>query len=230
MDEKKVSQKKSTSQAVKKIMIVDDHPLVREGLSFLIESIPRVKVTAEVGSVEEARYVLQGRCFDLLLLDLSLPGCSGLQFIKEALEMCPLLRVLVLSMHEEGIYAERVLRAGAHGYMMKHSSSADIIYAIQLVLRGEMYVSAAVASSLAKQLVDRNKGKEPCDISQLSDRELQVYTYLGEGLSSREISERLSLSCKTVHAHRENIKRKLCFRNATELVYHAMNWVQANVK
>lgn len=212
----------------KRIVVVDDHPLVREGLVSLIRATPDLTVTGQAGCSDEVWPLLEKETADLLLLDISLPGINGIELLKDVSVRYPHLRVLVLSMHEEGVYAERVLRAGAYGYVMKQEPGSRIVDAIRCVLRGELYVSPAVAAQLVKKFVD-GKPSEGCDdIGQLSDRELQVFTCLGDGLTSQEIATRFGLSVKTVHTHREHIKRKLGLRNAANLVHYATHWSQAH--
>ncbi|MDD4018120.1 MAG: response regulator transcription factor [Kiritimatiellae bacterium] len=211
----------------KRIVVVDDHPLVLEGLVSLIRATPDLTVTGQAGCADEVWQLLETETPDLLLLDLSLPGINGIELIKDVNARYPRLRILVLSMHEESVYTERVLRAGACGYIMKHEPGSRIVEAARCVLRGELYVSPAVAALLVKKHVD-GKPSEGCDdIGQLSDRELQVFTCLGDGLSSQEIAAQFGLSIKTVHTHREHIKRKLGIRNASNLVHYATQWSQA---
>lgn len=218
-----LAQKKTTGSK-KSILIVDDHPLVREGLVALIRMTPDLTVSGQAGSPDEARTELAKSSHDLLLLDLSLPGGSGLDLLKEVHVQYPRLRVLVLSMYEEGLYAERALRAGAHGYIMKQETGARIVEAVRCVLRGDSYVGPAIAAQLFKHSVENKQDAARTDIGQLSDREFQIYMCLGNGMTSQQVAEQFSLSVKTVHTHRENIKRKLGLRNATNLVRHAIQW------
>ncbi len=207
-------------------MIVDDHPLVREGLASLIRMTPDLTVSGQAGSSEEAKKELAKTPHDLLLLDLSLPGGSGIELLKEVCVRHPRLRVLVLSMYEEGVYAERVLRAGAHGYIMKQEPGPRIVEAIRCVLRGDLYVGSTIAAQFVKQFLEGKQSDSGADIGKLSDRELQVYMCLGNGMTSLQIAEQFGLSVKTVHTHREHIKRKLGLHNATDLVHHAIHWIQ----
>ena len=217
-----------TAKRRKRIVVVDDHPLVREGLVSLIRATPDLTVTGQAGGADEVWRLLEKEKADLLLLDLSLPGINGIELLRDVYARYPRLRILVLSMHEESVYAERVLRAGACGYIMKHEPGSRIVEAARCVLRGELYVSPAVTAQLVKKFVDC-KPPEGCDdIGQLSDRELQIFTCLGDGLTSQEIATRFGLSVKTVHTHREHIKRKLGIRNAANLVHYATQWSQAH--
>jgi len=210
----------------KRVLIVDDHPLVREGIAALIRATPSLEVSAEVGSAEEAFESIAKDPPDLVLLDISLPGKSGLDFIKELHVINPNIYVLVLSMHEETVYAERALRVGAYGYIMKQEPSEKVIEAIQRVLCGEFYVSPSIASHLLKQYVQNGQGSDTCScVERLSNRELQVFVAIGKGQSTQEVADKFSLSVKTVQTYREHIKRKLGLRNATDLVYNATQWV-----
>lgn len=210
----------------KKVLIVDDHPLVREGIAALIRATPLLAVSAEVGNAEEALASILEAPPDLVLLDISLPGKSGLDLLKELHASYPDIYVLVLSMHEESVYAERALRVGAYGYIMKQESGEKVIEAIQHVLCGEFYVSPSIASHLLKQYVQKGQGSDTCScVDRLSNRELQVFVAIGKGQSTQEVADRFSLSVKTVQTYREHIKRKLGLRNATDLVYNATQWV-----
>jgi DNA-binding NarL/FixJ family response regulator len=218
------------SQKVRRhrVVLVDDHPLVREGLAALIRATPDLVVAGEVGSAAETFDLLATEIPDLILLDLALPGVSGIDFLKELRARSLQVRVLVLSMHEESVYAERVLRAGAQGYIMKHEPGDKIIEAIRCVQRGELYVSPAIATRMVKIFVGgRQGGGTRNSVEQLSDRELQVFTYIGNGISTQEVAGLLNLSVKTIQTYREHIKRKLSLRNATDLVHHATQWVEA---
>ena len=214
----------------KKGLLVDDHPLVREGIANLIRTTPELKVSAEVGNAEETLLALAKEVPDLVLLDISLPGKNGIELLKDMHARYPRMQVLVLSMHEETVYAERALRAGAHGYIMKQEPGAKVIEAIRCVLRGELYVSPAIAAHMLKQYVSNRQGLDTrTSIEKLSDRELQVFSSIGKGMSTQEIAEMFHLSVKTIQTYREHIKRKLGLRNATDLVHHATHWVESEM-
>lgn len=213
----------------KRILLVDDHPLVREGLTTLMRTTPDLAVFGEAENFEEACLFLEANTPDLALIDLALPGKDGIDLIKELRDTYPDLRMLALSMHEESVYAERVLRAGAHGYVMKHMPGIQIIEAIRTVLRGEVFVSPAIASRMLRQLVDReNRTRTREGIDTLSNRELQVFLCIGNGFSSKEIANRLQLNIKTIQTYREHIKHKLRLRNSTDLVHFATQWAKDN--
>lgn len=215
----------------KRLLLVDDHPLVREGLVTLIRATSDLEVAGEAGNSDEAFRRLTVDVPDLVLVDLSLPGMNGLDLIREIRSRFPKVRVLVLSMYEEGIYAERTLRAGAHGYIMKQAPGAKIIDAIRTVLRGEVYVSSTIASRMLQLLVDGGISvNRHSDLAELSDRELQVFTSIGNGMSTQEIADVLNLSVKTIQTYREHIKRKLGLRNATDLIHYATQRVQSEVR
>jgi DNA-binding NarL/FixJ family response regulator len=217
----------AAGEGQKRILLVDDHPLVREGIATLIRTTPDLVITAEAGSAADALSALEEEQPDLVLLDISLPGANGIELLKDLHVRYPRMHVLVLSMHEESVYAERALRAGAHGYIMKQEPGARVVEAIRCVLRGELYVSPSLAARMLKLFVANKQGKDTrTSVERLSDRELQVYTHIGSGLSTQEIAVQLHLSVKTIQTYREHIKRKLGLRNATDLVHHATHWVQ----
>lgn len=221
----------TSAQNGKKILLVDDHPLVREGIAALIRAAPDLRISAEVGTAAEALQAIEEEMPDLVLLDISLPGTSGVELLKDMHVRYPKLLVLVLSMHEESVYAERALRAGANGYIMKQEPGAKVIEAVRSVLRGELYVSPSLAARMVKLFVANKQGKDSrTSVERLSDRELQVYSYIGGGLSTQEVASKLSLSVKTIQTYREHIKRKLGLRNATDLVHHATHWVENEMK
>jgi len=212
-----------------RIMIVDDHPLVRRGIAAVIQAEPDFAVCALAGDADEARKALEKELPDLMLLDISMPGMNGIDLIRELRARYPELRVLVLSMHEEDVYAERALRSGANGYIMKDEPVAKILGVVRTVLDGGVYVSAGIAARLMSQSAAGGLDAVPrMGLEKLTNRELQVYTCIGEGLTSRKVAEKLNLSVRTVHVHREHIKRKMGFRNAPELVHHATHWVEGS--
>ena len=209
-----------------KIIIVDDHPLVRDGIVALIRAATGLRVSAEAGNAEEAWVAIEKDVPDLVVLDLGLPDRSGIDLLKDIHGDYPAVRVLVLSMHEESVYAERALRAGANGYVMKCEPGFKVIEAIRNILRGEIVVSPAVAAQMLRRFVaNRPEQVMRGNVGRLSDRELQVFSEIGKGLSTREIALACGLNVKTVQTYREQIKRKLGLRNATELIHFATHWV-----
>lgn len=213
-----------SSTTTRRIVLVDDHPIVRHGLRVLIDGEDDLEVCGEAGSIEEARKLIAEADPELALVDLSLKDESGLDLIKDLRLQHPELLILVVSIHDEGLYAERVLRAGAKGYVAKQEATYELLSAIRKVLEGAVYVSDRVAS----RMLDRMTGNpgEQGPLEQLSDRELQVFRLIGGGKTTREIAKTLHLSIKTIETYRAHIKTKLGLRNATELVQRAATWVQ----
>ena len=210
----------------KKILVVDDHPMTRAGVVQFIGKQIDLEVCQEAGSPAEAMEAIAKVSPDLLLTDMTMPGRSGVEFIKDVLALHPKLPILVLSMHDEMIYAERALRAGARGYIMKEAGGERLLEAIRRVLSGQVYVS----EQMSVRILDNLSGKKPrgshSPIEKLSDREFEVFQLIGQGKSTREIAKQLSLSPKTVDVHRGHIKEKLELTNATSLVRHAVRWVE----
>jgi DNA-binding NarL/FixJ family response regulator len=210
--------------SAKRIFLVDDHPLVREWLTQLIDQQPDLTVCGEAGSAPEAVTALGAARADLAIVDLTLEDSTGLDLIKSLQRLTPAVPVLVLSMHDESLYAERVFRAGARGYVNKRESAQRVVEAVRRVLDGKMYVSEKAAEVLAAQTVrGRAAGGEPA-IERLSDRELEVFEKLGQGIGTRQIAEDFSVSIKTVQAYCARIKEKLNVGSATELLREAVRW------
>ena len=212
---------------VSKIIIVDDHPIVRQGLAMLIDQHEDFSVCGEAESADEAMDLIEQTNPDLAIVDLSLAESSGLDLIKELKIHHPDLRSVVLSMHDESVYAPRALEAGARGYVMKREAKDHIVSAIQRVMNGEIYVSDKMASKLLELAATGKSGESQSPISRLTDRELEVFELIGQGLTTRQISERFHRSIKTIEAHREHIKEKLGLKNSTELSRHAFQWVES---
>ena len=217
-----------SSAAAKGVLIVDDHPLVRRGLSALIGSEPGLAVVAEAGSCRAALEALDSVRPDLVIVDLALGAEDGLDLVKMIRLRHPETPVLVLSMYEESLYAERCLKAGAMGYVSKRQLDDELLAALRALIRGETYLTAELQRCLvAKYAAGQGPGSESVPDA-LSDRELQVFRLLGEGLGTREIAEHLHLSTKTIESHREHIKKKLGLKCSTELVRRAVQWVEAS--
>jgi DNA-binding NarL/FixJ family response regulator len=209
-----------------RVLLIDDHPIVREGLSQMINAEDDLEVIA---TAEDARTALDQADDlepDIAVVDLSLKEGSGLDLIKSFKARKPSMPVLVLSMHDESLHAERVLRAGAKGYIMKQEATEKVITAIRKVLGGEVYLSDKMSAQMLNRLVGTGGTIEASPITRLTDREYEIYSMIGHGVGTREIAQKLSLSIKTVEAHRENIKDKLDLKNANELLRHAMQHVQ----
>ncbi len=206
-----------------RILIVDDHDIVRNGMAQLVAQEKDLEVCGQAGSVREALTRVEELSPDLVIIDISLKDGSGLELIKSLRAVYAELRLLVLSMHDASLYAERALRAGAHGYVMKEEPSETIIKAIRVVLKGEIYLSEHTASKLLGSLFSR--GASPAGgVQSLTDRELEIFELLGAGRSTKEMADCLGISTKTIEAHRCNIKRKLDLSTNTELVRHAVWW------
>ncbi len=209
------------------ILIVDDHPIVRQGIALLINQQTDLEANCEAGSAEEALELLAKRAapLHLAIVDLSLGGMSGLELVKVLRSRYPELPILVMSMHDESLYAERVLRAGARGYIMKQEATEKIIAALRQILRGEIYVSDRMRNRMLERLIDNRGESSESPLASLSDRELDVLRLIGRGLSTGEIARDLCRSVKTIEAHRANIKEKLGLRGGAELVRFAIQWV-----
>jgi DNA-binding NarL/FixJ family response regulator len=212
--------------ARRRILVVDDHPFMRAGIAQLINQQADLEVCGEAGNTADAvRAVAQLRP-DLVLSDLTMADRGGLEFIKDLQAAGSSPPVLVVSMHDEAIYAERVLRAGARGYIMKEAGGESLLGAIRQVLRGEIYVSQKLAAGLLENLSGRRPRGSDSPIKQLTDREFEIFQLIGQGKSTHDISAQLHLSPKTVDVHRANIKAKLALKDATALVRHAVRWVE----
>ncbi len=209
------------------ILIVDDHPIVCRGLRELVADEPDLEVCGEAEDVSGALQQVKSLRPDVVVIDLSLKGGHGLELIQEIKTSNERITMLVSSMHDESLYAERVLRAGAMGYISKQESPDKIIGALRQVLRGEIYLSPRMSNRLLHRLTS-GQSFETNPIDNLSDRELQVFEMIGQGLSTKEIAQKLELSHKTIEAHREKMKSKLNLKSGTELNRHATQWVLEN--
>jgi DNA-binding NarL/FixJ family response regulator len=210
----------------KRVLIVDDHPLVREWLTNLINQQSDLIVCAEAASAAEAMQTLPHAKPDAAVLDISLKDCSGLELIKDLKKASPHLVILVLSMHDEALYAERALRAGAKGYIMKQESTKKVIEALRRVLDGKFYTSEAITETITAQFAARQTETLRSPIERLSDRELFVFGLLADGRGTRQIAEHLRLSVKTVQAYCARIKEKLNLDSATDLIREAIRYKQ----
>jgi DNA-binding NarL/FixJ family response regulator len=219
-----VSRPGEVSPTPVKILVVDDHPIVRHGLTQLINDEPGLTVCGTAARPVEALEAIRTRGPDLVVLDLSLGDDSGLELLKKMKIERPDLPVLVLSMHDEAYYADRVLRAGAMGYVMKQQPAEQVIAAIQQVLSGKVYLSESMSASMLTRLVGGKAVEGGTPVDALTDRELQVLNLIGEGLGTRQIAEHLHLSVKTVENYREHIKAKLKLQSSSELVRYAVRW------
>jgi DNA-binding NarL/FixJ family response regulator len=212
----------------RRILIVDDHPVFREGLVGLVKREPGLTICAEADNAQQALSAIEKLNPELVLADIGLPGRSGLELIKDIQAVCPETAVLVISMHDETLYAERVLRAGGRGYIMKQEGPDKILEAIRRVMTGQIAVSAKMSVRLLDALSGRG-GKNRSPISRLTDREFEIFQLIGQGQDSHAIATQLNLSVKTVDAHRGHLKEKLALKSGTELVCYAARWMETQV-
>jgi len=209
---------------VVRVLIVDDHEFFRTGVTAWMDTQPGLLPCGEAASLAEARSLIPKAKPDVLLLDLTLPDGDGLDFIAHALELRPGLKVIVLSQRDEAVFAERAMKGGAHGYVMKSEASDQLLEAVQLVMEGGTWLSrAARAQADPLQLAARLRSESA--LGELSDRELQVFALIGAGHGPKEIANRLAISTKTVEAHREHIRHKLGLKSAAALIQTAQSWV-----
>jgi DNA-binding NarL/FixJ family response regulator len=211
------------NSSMQRILLVEDHPVARQGLAELINGQKDLTVCGEAESLPQALDQIAKRDPALVVLDITLKGSNGVEVLKHIKTGYPKLKVLMLSMHDEGLYALRAIRAGASGYIMKHEATDRILAAIRRVLNGDIYLSDRMEKRTLQQLArTADYAGSPLEI--LSDRELEVFNMIGQGKGTRQIAEDLHLSIKTVESHRAHIKEKLHLSNATELVQHAIQW------
>lgn len=214
----------SDAQAKRKIMVVDDHPIFRMGIVKLLEDQGDLSVCGEVASAIEALSALRDRPCDAVIVDISLPGANGIELIKQIKAEHPTIPILIMSMHDESLYALRALRSGALGYVMKREGPEAIVEALRKVLSGQICVSSSFGEQLIFKMARGQETGNGSPIDALSDRELEVLHLVGQGQSSQQIATSLHLSVKTIESHRLHIKEKLGFKNAAEMVRFAMDW------
>jgi len=208
----------------KRVLVVDDHPIVRQGLALLIDREADLVVCGEAEEAMGAMHVLASAKPDVLIVDISLNGPDGIDLLKSIRNTHPTLPVLILSMHDETIYAERALRAGANGYIMKQEATEKVLIAVRRILNGEIYVSERISNQILKQYITGSGTVRNSSIGDLSDRELEVFRLIGEGHGTRQIAEELHVSVKTVESYQAHIKEKLSLRSARELMQRAFAW------
>ncbi len=208
------------------ILIVDDHPMLRRGLIALIENEPDLAVCGEASTCPATLDAMKNSKPDLVIVDLGLEGCNGLDLIKELKSHHPGTPALVLSMHDESLYAERACRAGARGYVSKQQLDDTVLIAIRRLLKGEMYLSEKMAALYAEKFLGGRTVQENAPLAVLTDRELEVFRLIGQGQTTRQIAKRLHLSIKTIESYREHIKQKLTIPSGSELVQRATHWVE----
>jgi DNA-binding NarL/FixJ family response regulator len=214
----------------RRVLIVDDHPMIRQGLRRVMDNERDLSVCAEAESVRDARAAISQSLPDVVIVDISLKQGDGMELVREIRAHHPQLPILVLSMHDELIYAERMLSAGANGYIMKQAASDQLLVAIRRVLDGGIYVSESVGANLIQRFATRGAGVSVNPVDRVSNREIQILHMIGKGMSTREIALSLNLSIKTVESHRLRIKRKLNLSTGTQLVQYAVNWYAQRAK
>lgn len=215
---------KQSQASKKRVLVVDDHPIVRQGLALMINREPDLVVCGEAEDAMAAMHVLASARPDFVIVDISLNGPDGIELLKNLRTTHPVLPVLILSMHDESIYAERALRAGANGYIMKQEATEKVLVAVRRILSGEIYVSDRIGNRMLKHYITGSGSVRNSTIADLSDRELEVFRLIGEGHGTRQIAEELHLSVKTVESYQAHIKEKLSLRSARELMQHAIQW------
>ena len=209
---------------VRKVLIVDDHPIVRQGLRRIMENEEDLSVCGEAETARDARTAIKDLTPDVMIADISLKQSDGIELVRDVRAHYPQLPILVLSMHDETIYAERMLSAGANGYIMKQAASEQFLVSLRRVLDGGIYVSEAVGNNMIQKFASGGAYVSANPIDRLSNRELQILHMIGKGMSTRETALSLNLSIKTVESHRQRIKRKLNLQTGTQLVQYAVNW------
>jgi len=223
-------QTQNNPAAKRRVLLVDDHPIVRQGLMLLINQEPDLTVCGQAEDMQSALQAIPDARPEIMVVDISLNGPDGLELLKNIRTKHPVMPVLILSMHDESIYAERALRAGANGYIMKQEATDKVLTALRRILSGEIYVSDRVGSAMLQHYVRGTSLSTQSSVAELTDRELEVFRLIGEGHSTRQIAEELHLSVKTVESYQAHIKEKLSLRSARELVQHAIEWTVSEKK
>lgn len=215
---------------INNVMIVDDHPIVRQGMAQLINREGDMRVCCEAGDADQALEAIakiEGCCdANIALVDMSLPGISGIELVKILRSRFPEMQTLVISTHDESLYAERALKAGAKGYIMKQECTEKVLVAIRHILSGEIYLSEKMRSKMLQRIIDNRFETPTSPVSHLSDKEIDVLRLIGKGFKTSDIASEIKRSVKTIEAHRANLKAKLGLKNSTELVRFAMQWIE----
>ncbi len=210
---------------INKILIVDDHPILRQGIKRVLEKENDLTICGEASSASEAMDLINSDKPDIAIIDITLSGnINGIELIRSVKERFPDVYSLVLSMHSESIYAERAIKAGARGYIMKEDASKNIISAVRTVLKDELYLSSELSKKLLDKFIHKTKDSS-LSIETLSNREFEIYQLIGNGFSTKEIANKLSLSIYTIESHKKNIKEKLRVKDSSELTRNAIQWV-----
>jgi DNA-binding NarL/FixJ family response regulator len=222
----KRKQPDKTKEQKTRILIVDDHPIVRQGLAQLIDHEKDLAVCGQAEDAPKAMGIIKGLRPDMAIVDVSLKDTSGMELIKDIKARYPSLPVLALSMHDESLYAERALRAGAKGYIMKQEATDKVVEAIRKVLNGQLYISDRMSEKMVRKLVGADSEASSSPVGRLSDRELEVFLLIGQGYGTRQIAKKLYLSVKTIETYRAHLKEKLNLASSTELLQYAIRWVK----
>lgn len=209
------------------IFLVEDHPVTRAGIAALVSRDPHLRVSGEADNAQVALDLIIKHEPALVVMDIALKTSNGLELMKNLLAQLPDLPVLVMSMHDENLYAERAIRAGARGYLMKNEAAENIIVAIRTILKGDVYFSERIKGKLLNGTAGKRRGDPIFPLETLSDREMEVFQLIGGGFATRDIATRLKLSAKTIDSYRENLKVKLGLENSAELVRHAVRWARS---
>jgi DNA-binding NarL/FixJ family response regulator len=208
----------------RRVLLLDDHPMTRYGMARLIEQEPDLVVCGEAENAQTALTAIKAQRPEVVLVDLTMPGGEGIEFIKDMRALHPEVAILVVSMHDEEVYAQRALRAGSRGYIMKSEGGEQLVKAIRQVLEGKIYLSEKMAGKVLEVFSGQRERGETTTLDKLSDREFEVFRLLGQGLTTREIGQRLRLGTKTVDTHRLHLRQKLGFKTSAALIKHAIQW------
>jgi len=226
LDKTPLPPKPSKPSAKHRILLVDDHPITRQGVAVLINQEEDLEVIGEADSAPAAIALLQKQPADLAIIDITLKTTNGIELMKHIRVLAPDMPVLVMSMHDEGVYAERAMRAGARGYIMKQEASSRVLTAIRTVLSGELHLSDRMKERMLHRLVSNRKEEVRFSIDTLSDREMEVFQLIGDGFSTRQVASKLNLSVKTIDSYREHLKLKLQLESGKDLVRYAIQWMK----
>lgn len=220
---------RTSEKSVKRIVLIDDHPIMRHGLAQLIRAEDGLDVIGEAGSAREGLEVVGNLKPDLAVIDLTLPDKNGLELVKDIRALHPSTLCIVLSMHDETLYGERALRAGARGYVMKEEAADHLVTAIHKIISGGLYVSESLNARMLEQVTGTARSKAT-GMEALTDRELEILALIGKGVATKIIAAQLSISARTVEAHRAHIKEKLGMTDGAALVRYAVQWVESRAK
>jgi DNA-binding NarL/FixJ family response regulator len=210
-----------------KVVLVDDHPVTCQGVAALVSQSRDMEVVGQASSAPAGLALIQEHEPELAVVDVSLRGTSGIEFVKSALAIEPRLLVLMMSMYDEMLYAPRAFKAGARGYIMKHEASETIVDALHGIIEGKAYISTRLKEKLAESMLSSRNSEVEDSVQKLSDREMEVFQLIGDGYTTRQIAKRLNLSVKTIDSYREHLKVKLNLPDAPNLLQHAIRWTKA---